>query len=175
MASWATLRRWPILQWSRILSPIASPERRIALLTALLLSGCSGKAPRFNDLDLYDQVGCFADLAVSRQDIDVCSTAANDGVRNQCYAVAASGLDRLDACNRIEPHSTEHIELRDACISDIALLRHNATLCRQLDSRTLQDSCLFKIYEGTGDTKLCADIADRGLRRLCDETPVFVK
>ncbi|MBT8137393.1 MAG: hypothetical protein KJO54_10310 [Gammaproteobacteria bacterium] len=144
-------------------------------MTAVLWSSCTGPAPSCDGLDLFGQVGCYADLAVSRHDVEACSGAVHDGVRNQCYAVAAGRLDQLDACDRIEPLSPEHIELRDVCISDIALLRRNAALCGRLDTRTLQDTCLFRIYQITGETALCADIADNGLRNLCDDTQVIIK
>ncbi len=126
-------------------------------------------------LGILEQIGCFSDLAAKEEDASACDAAEHEGVRYQCYAVAAEKLGDWKACLEIPPKSREHMDLRDVCISDVAEKDENPALCGKIESRNFRDSCFLKVYRRTGDSSLCGRISDPRIKSSCTGEPVIVE
>jgi hypothetical protein len=124
---------------------------------------------------ILDQIGCLSDLAAKKKDASVCDATPHEGVKYQCYAVAAEKLGDWKTCLEIPPKSKDHIELRDICISDVAEEKKDSTLCEKIKTGNFRDSCYLKVYRETGDSALCDRISDPGLKSSCTGEPVIVK
>ncbi len=124
---------------------------------------------------IIEQIGCLSDLAAKDDDPSVCSAAAHEGVKYQCFAVAAEKIGDWETCLKIPPKSKERIELRDICISDVAEKKVNSSLCEKIQTGNFKDSCYLKVYRKTGDSALCEAISDPGIKSLCTGEPVMVE
>lgn len=123
------------------------------------------------ELDLLSQVGCYADLAEESGELGPCESTTHEGVLHQCYAVVAERRDDPRICQQIPSTTTEHLSLRDLCLSDIAKNRLDPELCGAVETVGFRDGCYFTVAEGVPDSKLCSEITDEGLQRLCIEGP----
>jgi hypothetical protein len=146
----------------------------VVLLPAQL-AGARSSAEECLTKGIIEQIGCLSDLAAGEKDASVCDAAAHEGVKYQCYAVAAEKLGHWETCLEIPPKSKEHIELRDVCISDVAENNKDSSLCEEIETRNFRDSCYLKVYRKTGDSALCGKISDPGLKSMCTGEPVYVK
>jgi hypothetical protein len=124
---------------------------------------------------LIEQITCLSDLAAAKKDPSLCDAAKHEGVKYQCYAVAAEKLGDWKICFDIPREPDESLKLRDLCISDVAEKAGDAALCEKIQTRNFKDSCYLKVYGKTGDEALCEKIADPGLKSLCTGEPVLVK
>ena len=124
------------------------------------------------EMDLLEQVGCLADLAVRQGDLGACDAASHEGVQYQCYAVVAERQDDQLICQQIPSTTAEHLSLKDLCLSDIAKNRLDPELCSAVRAAGVRDGCYFTVAEGIPDRSLCVRVTDQGLRRLCAEEPM---
>lgn len=161
-------RRWATVQSLIFLSlPV--------VLLSVSPAWAQGSAEECFAQGIIDQIRCLSDLAARKKDASVCDIASHEGVKYQCYAVAAEKLGDWETCLEIPPGSKEHIELRDICISDVAENDKDSDLCEEIRTRNFRDSCYLKIYQETGEDALCDKISDPGLKSLCTGEPVYVK
>jgi hypothetical protein len=123
---------------------------------------------------LLGQTLCLSSLATKQDDFLICNAASHEGVKYQCYAIYAERRSTPDVCEEIPPTSTEHKDLRDSCISDVAKDNGDFILCEKVQSQGLRDSCYWGIAKQTGDTALCEKIHDNGLKSDCTGKPVYV-
>jgi hypothetical protein len=121
----------------------------------------------------FEQISCFVRVAQETRDPEVCTDATSLGVRLQCFAILAERMDQLELCNRITGVSSDEVQLRDLCISDVAVLRLAPEFCAGLVTPGFRDSCYLKIFRKNGDAALCERIEDPGLRSACDGEPVY--
>jgi hypothetical protein len=159
--------------WPAVLSLIFLSLPVIAL--SAQLAWAQGSAEECLTQGIIEQIGCLSDLAARKKDASVCGAASHEGVRYQCYAVAAEKLGHWKTCLEIPPKSTEHVELRDVCISDVAENKKDSSLCEKIETGNFRDSCYLKVYQKTGDSALCDKISDPGLKSMCTGEPVYVK
>jgi hypothetical protein len=124
--------------------------------------------------NLLDQILCFAALATKHDDFLICNAASHEGVKYQCFAIYAERRSNPDVCEEIPPKSSEHKDLRDSCISDVAKQNGDFTLCEKVQAQGLRDSCYWGIAKQTGDTSLCEKIQDSGLKSGCTGKPVYI-
>ena len=120
----------------------------------------------------FEQISCYVRVAEEAQDPEVCAEAVDSGVRLQCFAILAERMDRLELCDRITGASPDELNLKDLCVSDVALVRLEPELCARLKSQGLRDSCYMKIFRKNKDATLCERIRDIGLKSLCEAEPV---
>jgi hypothetical protein len=124
---------------------------------------------------IFGQISCLSDLAAEREDASVCGAAAHEGVKYQCYAVAAEKLGDWNTCYEIPTDSKDGIELRDLCISDVAEKNADSDLCKKIETANFKDSCYLKVWRKTGDSTLCEKISDAGIKSMCTGEPVMVE
>ena len=122
-----------------------------------------------------DRLLCLAERADRAGEPSPCDEAADEGVRYQCYAVFAERRGEAGACRRIPGTDPELVDLRDACLGDVAPVVGEPDLCGEIESSGLRDSCYLKVMRVTGDSALCGRIEDRGLRSACTGRPARVR
>jgi hypothetical protein len=149
-----------------------------ALVISLSLSpqACAAdNASECLEKGIFKQISCLSDLAASKGRASVCDAAEHEGVKYQCYAVAAEKLGDWKACFEIPAKSREHVELRDVCISDVADKTADSDLCDKIETSNFKDSCYLKVKNKTGDSALCSRISDTGIKSMCTGEPVMVE
>jgi len=145
-----------------------------ALMLLALLPACGGDRVEGADLerceglsDLFEAVGCYADLAERWDEPGICDRAAHEGVRWQCYALFAERTSNPRVCDTIPGRTVEHVALRDACTSDVAAKTGDHRLCAKIETPGLRDGCYFKIARESADPEPCRWIAEPGLKEVC--------
>jgi len=135
--------------------------------------GTDGEAPEVGKTaacaglsDPIDQIECHVDLATHAGHPRACLEADQDGVRYQCIAIAGR-LKDASLCDDIPSTSDETRTLRDGCLSDVAEVLGESTLCQRVLTPGLRDSCYLKLFRATADATLCDHIDDPGLKSLC--------
>jgi hypothetical protein len=121
-----------------------------------------------------EQIECYVDRATLSGHPRICQQAEQEGVRYQCLAILAGRLKDASICDDIPSSSDETRALRDKCLSDVAAVLEESTLCGRILTAGLRDSCYFKIAGATGDSSLCDRIDDPGLKSGCTGIPVVV-
>ncbi|MCP3994645.1 MAG: hypothetical protein GY722_06200 [bacterium] len=154
----------------------------VVAVSAVLLSclGCASDekpdSAQCEDAEnLIEQIDCYATLATKGSDPSVCDLSSHEGVKYQCHAVVAERLGNVELCDQIPVTSSDHQQLRDVCVSDVAKKTLDDLLCDGIQTVGLRDSCYVKIGRETKNTALCAKIQDPGLRSLCSGIPVVVE
>jgi hypothetical protein len=151
----------------------------LALLVWVLparVEALNGPAACLEDRDHFEQITCLSELAVAKEDVSICDAATNEGLRYQCYAMVAEKLRDLDICGKIPGDAAgETGQLRDLCVSDVAVNLKDYKLCEGIETPGFRDGCYLQIYQQTDDMSLCEMIQDPGMKSLCTGKPYSVK
>lgn len=124
--------------------------------------------------NVIERIECYADLATATNDRSVCGQSPDQGVAYQCLAIVAERRADVELCDLIPTHTTDHQQLKDACISDVAKKTLEPQLCERIVTVGLRDSCYAAIGRDTENRALCDKIRDPGLRSICTGEPVIV-
>lgn len=89
-----------------------------------------------------DKVICYKNLAIEKDNLEICGLSSDKGVEFQCYAIFAEYKLNENICDRIISESQEFKDLKDICISDIAKLKKDINLCEKINSQTLKSDCI---------------------------------
>ena len=130
--------------------------------SAILAAECGARA------SVTQRVLCYAERAVAAEEVAPCDAAEDVRVRDQCYGVFAVQTGRPDACRAIPGNGQRPASLRQICLSDVAIVSGEPSLCGEVTDSNLRDTCYLKLRRDTGDADLCERIAEPALRGLCE-------
>jgi hypothetical protein len=86
----------------------------------------------------YGRYLCYQDLAVKSKDPSICENIVeNPYWKDSCFAFTAPAKGDWQICNNIP---SEDENMRQACLSDVAVATNDASLCSKMDNST-KDRC----------------------------------
>lgn len=115
-----------------------------------------------------ERVLCHAERALEAGAFAPCDSADDVRVRDQCYGVFAVQAGRPEACRAIPGDGRRPSGLRQICLSDVAIVTGDASLCGEVGDMNLRDTCYLKLRRDSGDETLCERISEPALRALCE-------
>ena len=125
--------------------------------------------------NVFKQLDCFVSLAIYNDDVKICDNTKHEGVKYQCYAMFAERTKNWNICKSIPNETNEHKDLRSVCISDVAEVVMNSTLCDNIETPGIKDSCYLKVFKKTKDPNICEKIKGSGLKSLCTGEPYYIE
>jgi len=122
------------------------------------------------NLSDYDKAFCFSDVAVLKNDIEVCKSIRleNNSQQQQlnidyCMAVFAFHKEDVGLCSQLQT-----TPLREACFIDFAISSKNTRICDEVtDEQNKYTNCYTKIAELQSDTEICGRIENSDYMNLC--------
>ena len=114
------------------------------------------------------RVECHAERAVQAGERAPCNGAADVRVRDQCYGVYAVRVGDAASCRAIPGEGQRPTRLRQICLSDVAIVSADGSLCGEIADPGLRDTCHLKVARDTENADLCERIEQDGLRALCE-------
>ena len=128
-------------------------------LVLVVMAGC-GTAPEEapppgptcdEHADTVGRIECYVERATREGHPRTCREADED-VRYPCYAVLAERLREASLCDDIPVSSERTRRLRDDCLSDVAAVLEQGTLCERILAADVRDGCFREVAMRTGDS-----------------------
>ncbi|HLC65882.1 MAG TPA: hypothetical protein VJI46_07210 [Candidatus Nanoarchaeia archaeon] len=126
----------------------------LAILAAFLIIAC--KQPLAECLEKGHDVfvaECIAGLAIEKKDASLCSSIANENIRNSCIADVAISKNAASLCSQAGD-STNY------CLANVAVNMQNPEGCEQIADAYWSDFCRLEFSKSTLNATHCGLIGN---------------
>ncbi|MFH0861683.1 MAG: hypothetical protein V1875_01515 [Candidatus Altiarchaeota archaeon] len=133
---------------------------------ALKLSDCDkAKNP-------FEKYTCISAVALVKSDASICEKIPVAEFMGGCVALIASCTDDESLCS---PLGENDIGLQYMCVSEVAEVRGDPSLCDGMENPNYRDTCLEKVAAATADISICSRISENSDKDNCIKAVAVAK
>jgi hypothetical protein len=114
-----------------------------------------------NEEECGDNGNCIRDVAVAKQDPNICSKIRSVSDQGKCYSEVAIAKQDESVCSRMmESYEAELYNRSQSvfCYSEVARLKQDASICEKYLKKGDDDACFLDVAKLKQDLSICAKI-----------------